>query len=77
MIKQVSALAVCGLLAVGCTNGNVESRTRSSDVSKDGKTATQTREQVRTTSDGQKVRETQTQTRTNISGGAAPTTQPR
>jgi hypothetical protein len=72
-----SSILTLGTLALiaGCNSGGeVHDRQQTQNVSPDGKTATQTRTQVRETPSGATVKETQVQTREVIQPG--PTTMP-
>ena len=65
-MKKIAMLAACGLAAaalVGCQSGEVSEQKQTQDVSPDGKTATQTRTQMRTAPSGAQVRETETRQR--------------
>ena len=62
----------CGVVvaaAVGCSSGTVSDQKQTRDASPDGRTATQTRTQMRTTPSGAQVRETETQTREVVQPG--------
>ena len=65
-MKKFVMLAACGLAAAaftGCKSGEVTDQKANREVSADGKTATETRSQMRTAPSGAQVRETETRTR--------------
>ena len=65
-MKKFVMLAACGLATAaftGCKSGEVSDQRQTQDVSPDGKTATQTRTQMRTAPSGAQVKETETRTR--------------